>query len=356
MDLDTAARTQMVAPGKPVVGESPTTRRPAKKPPTNELTPTRKLLKDITDAGGILEIDTQDDKTSYRSLVGIINRRRMAPDGQEVIMLNGAHYRHVIFRLSSVSDWKTQSPTETMAAERIGRWHPAVATLRSEKRLDSIEKSLRDRAFRLLHALAREAEARRHSVRLPKRNMHGYVDDASRLTGKLIFKVADIECSVDVWQPQDRVPHTPTREELERQKKNSWDRPPRYDYVRAERLSIRLETSSRYADKIVWSDTKTLRLESRLPDVMTTFERWAVIDTERKEAERRAAIEAHKRRERQDELSREAYVQHALGERLTADLKDWELVARLRHYLADMADRVGHITDEEERAAVAVTG
>lgn len=43
--------------------------------------------------------------------------------------------------------------------------------------------------------------------------------------------------------------------------------------------------------------------------------------------------------------------QHALGERLVADLKDWELVGRLRHYLADMAERIEHITDDEERAA-----
>jgi hypothetical protein len=35
-------------------------------------------LKDIVDAGGILERDIRDDKTSYRSLVGIINRRKMA--------------------------------------------------------------------------------------------------------------------------------------------------------------------------------------------------------------------------------------------------------------------------------------
>jgi hypothetical protein len=44
------------------------------------------LLKNIIDAGGISELDTRDDKTSYRSLVGIVNRRRMAPDGQKLIM------------------------------------------------------------------------------------------------------------------------------------------------------------------------------------------------------------------------------------------------------------------------------
>jgi hypothetical protein len=350
VDLDIVARTPMVAPRKPVAGEGRTTERPARKPPPDALTPTRKLLKDIIDAGGILELDTRDDKTSYRSLVGIINRRKMAPDGQEVIMLDGAKYHHVIFRLSSVSDWKTDPPENTVAAERIGRWHPVVATLRSEKRLDSIDKSLRDSAFRLLHALSRESEARGHSVRLPKRNVHGYIDDSSRLVGDLIVQVGDIQCSVDILQPKDRVPHTPTREEIEREKKYSW--PPRtYDYVSAERLSIVLDTVSRYSSKITWPETKTLRLESRLPDVMTTFERWAVIDAERKEAERRAAIEAQNRREREDELARQAYVHHALGERLIADLKDWELVGRLRRYLADMAARIGHITDGEERAA-----
>lgn len=65
------------------------------------------------------------------------------------------------------------------------------------------------RAFRLLHALALEAEARGHSVRLPKRNMHGYVA-ASRLGGNMIVQVGEIQCSMVIWQPKDRVPHTPT--------------------------------------------------------------------------------------------------------------------------------------------------
>jgi hypothetical protein len=65
------------------------------------------------------------------------------------------------------------------------------------------------RAFRLLHALALEAEARGHSVRLPKRNMHGYVA-ASWLGGNMIVQVGEIQCSMVIWQPKDRVPHTPT--------------------------------------------------------------------------------------------------------------------------------------------------
>lgn len=93
----------------------------------------------------------------------------------------------------------------------------------------------------------------------------------------------------------------------------------------------------------------TLRLESRLPDVMTTFERWAIVDDDRKGAERRAEIEKQEQREREDEPARQAYVQHALAERLVADLNAWELTGRLRSYLADMAGRIEHITDDDER-------
>jgi hypothetical protein len=89
--------------------------------------------------------------------------------------------------------------------------------------------------------------------------------------------------------------------------RETWYRVPTHDYVPGDRLSITLDTDSRYSTKVTWPETKTLSLELRLPDVMTTFERRAVIDAERKEAEPRAAIEAQRRRERQDELARQAY-------------------------------------------------
>jgi hypothetical protein len=351
VDLDAPVRAPVVArrPVTPLSHETAAS-RPKKQAPPGGLTPTRKLVKDIVDAGGILEIDTKDDKTSYPSLVGIINRRRMAPEGQEVITVRGKSYHHIVFRLSSVSDWQTEQPSAIVAAERISRWHPAVATLRSDKRLDHIGRELRGRALRLLHALAREAEARGHSVRVPSRNQHGYAQHSSQLGGNLVFKVGDIECSVDIWQPKDRVDHTPTPHEAEREKKYGWA-PSRYDYVPANRLGIAIDTSSRFSSKLSWPETKTLPLHVRLPDVMMSFERWAVIDAEGKEAERRAEIERRARVEREDELALQAYVQHALGEQLIADLTDWELSRRLRRYLVEMAERIELITDEDERAA-----
>lgn len=335
----------------PVVS-APAATHPPKPAPSDGLTPTRKLLKDIIDAGGILERDIRDDKTSYNSLVGIINRRRMAPDGQQIILIDGARYGDIVLRLSSVSDWKTTPATDVVSAERVGRWHPAVATLRTEKRLDSIDKSLRDRAFRLLHAVAREAEARGHSIRLPKRNVHGYIEDPSRLVGDLILTVEGIDCSIDILQPKARVPHPPTREELERDKKYSWP-PPRYDYVPADRLSIALDTRSRFSSKITWPESKTLPLEQRLPDVMTTFERWAVIDAERKEAERREELERQRIRQEAERLAEIQHADNVRAEALRSQHAAWREAGELREFLNAMAATVDAMSPGTRRDAAA---
>lgn len=326
--------------GYSTVVSPPAATHPPKPVLPDGLTPTRRLLKDIIDAGGILERDISDDNISYRSLVGIINRRKMAPDGQQVILVNGTKYGDVILRLSSVSDWKTTPPADVLSAERIGRWHPVVATLRTEKRLDSIDKPLRERAFRLLHAMAREAEARGHSVRLPNRNSHGYVEDSTRLIGHLIIELEAIRCSVYIWQPKDRLAHTPTPAELERAKQYSWDRPPKYDYVSADRLSIALDTSSRYSSKITWPETKTLPLELRLPEVMTTFERWAVIDAERKEAERLAELERQAIREEAERLAEIQHAENVRAETLRSQHAAWREVSQIREFLEAMTATV----------------
>jgi hypothetical protein len=331
--------------------EAGTPQRPLTRPAPDEPTPTHKLLQDVIDAGGVLELNTRGDETNYGNLVAIINRRQMAPDGQQLILMDGAQYHHKLLRLSSVVEWKTRPPAEVVTAERIARWHPVVSALRSESRLSSIEPPQRQRAFRLLHTLALEAEARGYMVRQPNWNHHEYNPDRDRLSGCLIINVEPISCSVGISQLKDKVPHQPTSKELERAKRESWYRIPNYDHVPSDRLSITLSTNSRYSSDVCWSDTKTIPLVSRLPDVMTMFERWALIHAERTEAERLAQIEKQKQREREDDLARQAYIQHSLGERLLADLEAWELVGRLRCYLAEMAERIERITDDGCRAA-----
>ncbi len=191
--------------------EQGTRQRSLIRPGPDDPTPTRKVLQDIIDAGGVLELNTKGDDTNYGNLVAIINRRQMAPDGQQVILMDGASYYQKVFRLSSVAEWKTLPPAEAVAADRIGADTPAVAALRSENRLSSIESPQRQRALRLLHAVAREAEARGYTVdEAPKREPHGYGYQSNEMPGCLIGGVTPVKCGIGITQLQDKVPNEAT--------------------------------------------------------------------------------------------------------------------------------------------------
>lgn len=63
----------------------------------------------------------------------------MAPDGQQVIMIERVKPFYIKLRLSSVSEWKTEAPAVIASAEHNPRWHPVVSALRKEDRLSSID-------------------------------------------------------------------------------------------------------------------------------------------------------------------------------------------------------------------------
>ncbi len=122
------SRTAAIFPEQPKL---PPKRNPSAS--RDGLAAARKLLKDIIDAGGVVERDVRDDKANYRALVGHINGRRMAPNGQQVIMIERVKPFHIKLRLSSVSEWKTEAPAVIASAERNPRWHPVVSALRAAR-------------------------------------------------------------------------------------------------------------------------------------------------------------------------------------------------------------------------------
>lgn len=341
-------RLHRVRPPRPTVTPVVSPRRAPQPSSPAAIKPTYQLVKDIVDAGGVLERDLTDDGTNYKHLVAIINGRQIAPDDQQVLVNDWAKPGYLVLRLSGVMrDWKSGA-----LPERVSKWHPVVAELRADNRFDNISASLRPRVYRLLHALAREGEARGHKLRASKRpSQYGYGEQVGGIVGVIVFDVDGIRCALSLSEPQDRVPHVATETELAKSKRDTWYRIPTHDYVKSGRLHITLATDSGYSSKVGWQDTAKLRLESRLCDVIPIFERWAAIDAERKEAERQRQIEARERREREDELAHHEYVQHALGERLVADLNAWELTGRLRRYLVEMAEHIQDITDDDERGA-----
>jgi hypothetical protein len=314
----------------------------------SEPKPTHRFVKDIVDVGGLLERNVTDDAPNYRHLVSIINRRQMAPGGQQVILHEWLKPGSVVLRLSGVTgDWKSGP-----LPDRISKWHPIVAELREEERLDHISASLRSRALRLLQGRAREAEARGHSVRASRRpNQYGYGEQTGGIVGCMVFEVSGVKCALSISEPQERVAHVATAEEVEKAKRETWYRMPSHDYVKSGRLHLTMATDSGYSTKVGWADTGALKLESRLCDVMPLYERWAVVEADRKEAERQRQIAAQERRAREDELAIAEHEQQALANRLLADLNAWELAGRLRLYVSALQERVGSIADADERAA-----
>jgi hypothetical protein len=251
-------------PRPPTVSPLPATpRRPPKTSVPAAVKPTHQLVKDIHDAGGVLDRDVSEDTTNYKHLVSIINGRNIAPDDTQVIMNEWAKPGSIILRFSSAA-WNWESGT---LPQRISKLHPIVAELRSDNRLDNIGASLRPRACRLLHALVREAEARGHRVRASKRpSQYGYGEQIGGIVGCLVFDVNDIRCALSVSEPQDRVPHIATETELAKAKRDTWYRIPTHDYVKSGRLHLALATDSGYHSKVRWHDTTKLQLESRLCD------------------------------------------------------------------------------------------
>jgi hypothetical protein len=320
------------------------------RPPVAEVKPTHQLVKDIIDAGGVLERNLADETHSYKHLVAIINSRQFAPDDQQVIINDWVRPGRIVLRLSNILwDWKTGP-----IPQRLGKLHPVAAQLRTEQRFDGISTSTRSRAYRLVHALALEAEARGHKVRTSKRpGPYGYGEQIGGIVGCVVFDVGRIHCAMSLTESQDRVPHIATDKELARAKRDTWYNVPTHDYVKSGRLNITLATDSGYNSKVTWKDTEKIQLESRLCDVIPLFECWAAFDAERKEAERQSQIAAQERRRHEDEVAVEEYTQRVLADQLVADLNAWECAGRLRQYLAALETRAGEIADEEDRSAAA---
>jgi hypothetical protein len=200
----------------------------------------------------------------------------------------------------------------------------------------------------LLHCLAREAEARGHTVRLIHRDHNGLQHDHEGLHGLFVIAAGDSRSSLWLEQLHDAVPHEATPQELARAKRENWYRIPQFDSVPSGRLKLTLHSANRrYHSKQSWSDSKAgkISLEVRLPDVFTTLERWAQDDVDREEADRVRAIEARERREREDALVVANHREHTLSTRLLADLEQWELARRLAPFLEAMASHVAGLED-----------
>jgi hypothetical protein len=86
---------------------------------------------------------------------------------------------------------------------------------------------------------------------------------------------------------------------------------------------------------------------------MTTFERWAIIDAERMDAERRAEIERQRIRKEAERLAEFHHAENVRTETLRNQHAAWREARQLREFLSAMAAAVDAMSPGAERAAAA---
>jgi hypothetical protein len=242
----------------------------------------------------------------------------------------------VVWLEPAVAEPSGEAATEVPMPDRVRNPHPFIGALRSAKAdsdgwIDTtresdiarvrIHRTSRDRAVRILHAIALEALRRGHGLTAPTRDVQG-----------LRILVGSFAAELVVIEETDREPHTPTKAELSQAARSPWFRVPEWDRVPSGRLVLRDRVGS-YSTTLA-SDRKRWKLEDRLNKVFDTIEEYARQAEERRlEAE---AQELERRRLWKTAMAnaRVAFVEHRRREHLLAQLEDWELAERLERFIA----------------------
>lgn len=299
-------------------------------------------MADVLAAGGTLDLDraSGDGGERVSELVRNANRHGKVPAGTRLACYrvrvdDGSYFGTTMDRIV-LEDGPagTDAPLIPVPVhERVGRYHPALATLRSSGKPD-VSAGQRARALRILHAVATEAERRGYGVSAPRSGER----TGRRGTTAVWHPVVSIDGSevpLRVSEENDRVPHEPTARELADQARSAWVRIPTHDSVASGRLRIDVGANSSSDRRSFWADRASWRLEDKLPELL----REIAVRADEIRARRLRRDEARAEHERALETERrhaadraaEAHRIEILEERLVR----WRAGRELREYLAD---------------------
>jgi hypothetical protein len=327
-------RTQVVRP--------PVPDKPRRERVVTGTRPVEQLIADVVAAGGELKISA-DESARYKTLVSSATRYGKVPEGKLLKVETGRSWKEQFVRLTDKPAWMTTVLEPIRVAGTLSKPHPAVKHLRDEGM--PIRAAVRSRAYRMLDALAKEAERRGYSVKTSV-----WRGGERRSKGVLTVEVNGHDGHLDIDELNDRVPHVATAKEIRDAERYTWNRIPTHDQVPSGRLRIRVLNGWAVRQES-FSDTKTIDLANRLAYVLQEIELRAHeaevqrLERERREAERRAqwerAVEKAKQAARDDEL----------GKVLRDQIMRWEQGKQVDEYLAAMEGRISELSDDERADA-----
>jgi hypothetical protein len=330
----------------PSTRPSPVVRRAAPRP-VNKVTghrPVDQMIADLIEAGGELTVETLAPGY-WEGLASSATRHKKVPEGKLLQVVRGATWGERVIRLEDPPEWMSATLQPVPVAEQLRAPHPSVKALRDNSGRLRMKQPTRTRALRVLDALAKACLQRGYVVATPRPTM-GY----AHATGCIEITINGHHNVIDVDELNDRVPHEPTVKELRDKERSSWVRIPSHDQVPSGRLRIKLLSGSAVRQDS-FADTKTMRLEERLPVVLQELELRAAA------AEERAQQLERERQERQwrwEEVRDGAIIEARQRHRakiLTRQAEQWHEASRMDAYLKAMAERIKTLTGAEKSAA-----
>ena len=330
------------AAARPATREAPP--EPARERKVAGLRPVDQMMADLAKAGG--ELTVAADRGGYwENLAAAATRHGKVPEGKLLRVARGKDWSERTIWLEDAPDWMTVDLEPVPVAESLRSPHPVVKTLRDDKDWLPMNRGVRARALRILDAIAKAASARGYTVALPNAES-GY----RRPKGHLVVTIGRHPNALIVDELNNRVPHEPTKQELQRAERYSWATLPTHDRVRSGRLRIKLERGW-HIRQDSFSDTKTINLEDRLPQVLQELELRAAAAEEQEHRRERERQERKRRWERARDGAIAQAREHHRAQVLAEQVGRWHDAQRLDAYLHAMQARVADLDPCEQQAA-----
>lgn len=312
-----------------------------------------RLVAQVIKAGGVLEVDTEDEETDYEQLITAARRAPNLPFGKQLRIRAVGPYGSDRSEIYLDEDFSVRIVALPVPVpQRVAAYHPAVAAYRADADRHEVSEASFGRASRILQALAAEAARRGYRVTNADRHQRQYVSDFRRsLThGQIRITIGGFAYPVRIRELGRKggapLPYT-AHQTLPR-----WQAVRHAEFLPSGMLQLTIDSGyPRNRRPAEFKDTPKATVEDLLPTLLRELEIRAREDSRRQEQQEQQSAQKRLRWERAMEQARHEFREAGRIRELTRQLEAWRLAADLDGYLSAMRKQIRALTSDTERAA-----
>ncbi|MCC4268026.1 hypothetical protein [Microbacterium schleiferi] len=286
----------------------------------------------------------------YTQLAKTAERFKKIPEGMQVVVTHNWRARTAEVALLPLPEWRTRILDPIAIPTTLRGASDAITTIGARDDLN-IRSSEKNRALRLLRALADEAQCRGYLVKavpLPRKDRWGFASRDEEHVGFLNIALLPDEYRLTIHQISEQVEHVATKTELARAGRGY--AVPKWDRVPTQRLGIRIDTRGRSFWGSEWVDKSTRPLDVALAQILQELElRHEAAEADRAEEERRR-LQRRREWEHARELAIQALTNEVRAEAVSSRIARWEEAARIRAYIAHVETHTVPLLSETDLA------